>query len=184
MANMKKWINYVNDRRAKFGARSPLNFGIIRQNLYLCRIESGLPIGRAWHCPTMLWHLILISHISIPLFCFLPSVSHNMCRLTIECRLIISSRELAAHAASKKLYRELCKRIQDGVNLHGECSFWGMLPPLFLWTVSSLYQWERQNSPIPWCIIMRVCEIFDYRQILMVWLTCTREFRGRGRWLL
>ena len=33
-------------------------------------------------------------------------------------------------------------------------------------------------------VIMRLYEIFEYRQILTETMTCTRKFRDKGRWLL
>ena len=99
---------------------------------------TARPIGQARHCPTIFWHLILMSYVSILLFRLSSSVSHNNCRSTIS-NWEFPAENCPLMLLGQMVYRNRCKRIQDRVRLQGTWLFWGMLPPLFLWTVSSLY---------------------------------------------
>ena len=63
----------------------------------------------------------------------------------------------------QEVFRDRCKSIEDRAYIQGAFSFWGMPTSLYLWTVSSLYQWARQDFPIPWWIAHHNTVIWDLR---------------------
>ena len=79
------------------------------------------PMGLAGHCPTIVWHFILISYMGILLFRLLPSVS-----LTV-----VRRRRLETHSFQQRSLMLLgaeCssdrwRSIEERTNLHGACRF-------------------------------------------------------------